>query len=66
MTKVIDSVDFGPGIPCTHDSDLNELMRTIYAYFCYKAIRQIYKQTLTRLSRFFPRETVLLLISNVS
>lgn len=36
MTKVIDSVDFGPGIPCTHDSDLNELMRTIYAYFCYK------------------------------
>lgn len=28
MTKVIDSVDFGPGIPCTRDSDLNELMRT--------------------------------------
>lgn len=36
MTKVIDSVDFGPGIPCTRDSDLNELMRTIYTYFCYK------------------------------
>ena len=62
MTKVIDSVDFGPGIPCTHDSDLNELMRTIFAI---RAIRQIYKQTLTRLSRFFPKETVLLLISNV-
>ncbi len=39
MTKVIDSVDFGPGIPCTHDSDLNELMRTIYAYFCYKSFQ---------------------------
>ena len=62
MTKVIDSVDFGPGIPCTHDSDLNELMRTIYAYFCYKGYPADLQANIDKV----PRETVLLLISNVS